>query len=149
MIPKDYKSPTGYTGEERRMDIPKSTDREIGELVATVKALAENSNRQFAELSREMEKLSAQFTEYKADHDKQSAKDYEYLDGKVEKMGHRITNLEDAEKARVLTKKTEESTPFKKFVQKVTDSLGTILAGGIVAFVVWLILLYLKTSGVI
>ncbi len=120
----------------------RSTDREIGEIVATLKAMEANNNRQFAELSREMEKLSNQFTEYKADHDKQALKDYEYLDGKVGKIDSRVTQLENVEGRRAGAK----DTPWGRFLVKVQDTAAALVAAGIVAFVVWLIVLYVKAG---
>ncbi len=148
MVPESYRSPEKPYSEDSRME-SKSTEREIGELVATVKAMATNSDRQFAEISREIEKLSAQFAEYKADHDKQSVKDYEYMDTKVGKIDNRVMTLEAAEAARKVAKSVHADSPAKKFLEKLRDVGATLAAGSIVAFVAWLILLYLKTSGVV
>lgn len=112
----------------------------MGELVATVKALAENTNRQFAELSREVEKLSNQLTEYKTDQGKQALKDYEYLDGKIGKIDLRVTSIETAHS-------TENQSPMRKFVQKMSDAGATILTGGIFAVIAWVVAEYVRTRG--
>ena len=111
----------------------------MGELVATVKALAENSNRQFIELSRELEKLSNQFTEYKNDQGKQALRDYEYLDGKISKVDSRVIAIESAHA-------TADASPIRKFVGKMGDTLATLLTGGIVAVGIWMLVEYAKAN---
>lgn len=150
MIPEGYKSPEGsqhFIDRRKNVEGQRSTDREMGELVATVRSLAENTDRQFKELYREIEKLSNQFTEYKSDQDKQAAKDYEYMDAKIGKVDTRVSQLEAIEAAKKVAKEVSKHTPFQTFKQKALDAGATVLAGGTVAFVVYLLLLWAKSSG--
>lgn len=163
MIPDSYKPPQGGTWpdvERRRaaMSDPgsstKSVERELGELVGAVKALADKVDDKarveeghYKELTLEIEKLGRQFSEYKTAHDTQSEKDYTYLDQKIDGVNGRVKKLEDIELTRVVSSAAQKDNPWVKFQNKLLDGVYTAIVVLLVGAGGWVLIQFINSGG--